>query len=259
MSKVTDRLENQNIINLARQQYENQQRAKVPGYSANLPSLGLVYPADSPLRSGVVEMRHMTAYDEDILTNASYIKDGTVLEKLIDSLIITPGVSCNDLIVGDRESLIITARIFAYGKTYSVQVTDPDSGSEVMRDIDLSKIPFKPFNLQSDDSGEFEYKVNSTGDTIKFKYLTSGETGKINQDHAISDFMKFSITEINGNREYSAIEDYVRFNFMAKDSKDFRSYILQNRPGLDFNLEFEGESGSTFTAGFLIGGDLFWV
>ncbi len=75
MSIVTDQLSNQNIIALAKKNYEKQQRAKIPGYTATLPSFGLIYPKSSPLRSGVVEMRHMTSYDEDLLANDSYINE----------------------------------------------------------------------------------------------------------------------------------------------------------------------------------------
>ena len=95
MSKVTDRLDSQNIINLARQQYENQQKSKLPSIIVPLASAGKLYPADHILREGKVEMRYMTAYDEDILTNMSYIKNGVVFDK---SSTLIPGVMINDSI-----------------------------------------------------------------------------------------------------------------------------------------------------------------
>jgi hypothetical protein len=259
MSKVTDRLESQNIINLARQNYENQQRNKVPGYVVTLPSQGKIYPESSPLRAGTVEMRYMTAYDEDILSNSSYIKTGIVLEKLIDGLLLTDGVSCNEIGNPDFEALLISARIHSYGKTYPVTVIHPDTGIQYNRDIDLSKISYKEFNLNSDSNGEFEYITTKSHDTIKFKYLTIAESNKITEEHAISDLMKHTIREVNGNRNITDIEDYIKYSFLAADSREFRKYMIDNLYGLNFNMQFEGEAGSTFEAGFRIGPELLWV
>ncbi len=61
-----------------------------PTEEVTLPSKGLIYPKDNPLAKGVLEMKYMTAREEDILTNDSYIKNGTVIDKLLQSLIITP-------------------------------------------------------------------------------------------------------------------------------------------------------------------------
>ena len=54
-----------------------------------LPSKGLLYPESNPLSSGKLEMKYMTAKEEDILSNQSYIQKGTVLDKLLESLITT--------------------------------------------------------------------------------------------------------------------------------------------------------------------------
>jgi hypothetical protein len=257
MSKV-DQLDNQNIINLARKQYETQQKTKVPGYIVPLPSKGLIYPITSPLRKGSIEMRHMTAYDEDILSNASYIKSGVVLEKLLESLIITPNIDIEDMILPDREALIISARIFGYGKSYPVIITDPTTNKSLERVIDLSKIPFRTFDLVSDDNGEFQYKLESNGDTIKFSFLPARFTKNINEEHSISQLLEYAIQEINGNRNKSFISEYIKYSFLASDAKKFRTYMGDNVPGLDLNLEFEGEDGSTFKSGFQLGTDLFW-
>jgi len=259
MSKVTDRLDNQNIVNLARQNYEKQQRLKVPGYIVQLPSKGLIYPQSSPLRSGTIELRHMTAYDEDILTNSSYINNGMVFEKLLDALIVSPDVVSSDIGNPDIEALLISARIYSYGKEYPVTVTDPKTNKQLQRTIDLSKIAYREFNLQSDENGEFEYITEKNKDVIKFKYLTTTEASKITEDHSVSDLMKLTIKSVNGNRDLSAIEDFIKYNFIVSDSKLFRTYLTQNIYGLDFNMEFEGEDGSTFSSRFRIGAELFWV
>jgi len=89
MSKVTDRLDNKQIVELAKKQYEQEkQNSKFPANIITLPSQGKVYEETSALKSGKIEMRHMTAYDEDILSNSSYISEGVIFDKLLEALIV---------------------------------------------------------------------------------------------------------------------------------------------------------------------------
>lgn len=257
MSIVTDRTQDQNIINIARQQYEQQQRATLPGYTVPLTSGGLVYPESSPLRAGSVELRYMTAYEEDILTNSTYITDGSVLSRVIDSLIITPGIAANDLINPDVFGLIVAARINSYGKMYPVQITLPDGTTEI-REIDLSSIPYIQFKLTSNVHGEFEFITPIQKHNIKFKYLPLSVTKLINDEHPISGLIKNAITEVNGNRDRAYIEQFVRYELIGGDSRKFREYMADNLPGLDLNLQFEGENGSTFSSKFQLGSELLW-
>lgn len=259
MSIVTDQLANQNIIELARKNYEKQQRSKIPGYTSMLPSFGLIYPKSSPLRSGQVEMRHMTSYDEDLLANETYINDGTVLQRLIDGLLITDGVSAKDLSNPDLEALCISARIHGYGKMYPVSVTDPTTGNILSREIDLSALKVREFNLQSDENGEFDFTAEISGDSIKFKYLTINDIKDINPEHQISDLVRKSIQSVNGNRDRNFIDEYVKYTLRSGDSKKLRQYMAQNMYGFDYNIEFEGENEDTFTTRFPIGPEVLWV
>ena len=106
MSKLTDRVDNQNIINLARQNFENKQRSKLPTVIVNLASQGKIYPETHPLSSGKVEMRYMTAYDEDVLTNASYLREGVVFDKLLETIIVT-NIDVADISPVDKDGLLI--------------------------------------------------------------------------------------------------------------------------------------------------------
>jgi hypothetical protein len=90
---------------------------KFPTEVVELPSKGLLYPEGHPLSSGTVEIKYMTAKEEDILTNLNYIKQGIVIDKLLQSLIVTP-FDYDDLLVGDKNSLMISARVLGYGKEY---------------------------------------------------------------------------------------------------------------------------------------------
>ena len=260
MTQVTNRLSKQDIIEIAKRDYEASQRSMLPSEIVNLPSKGYLYPESSPLRTGQLEMRYMTAYDEDILTNASYIKEGVVLDKLIDSLIVTSGVSISDIAQVDRDALLIQARILSYGVEYPVIVTDPESGKALNKTIDLTQLKHKPFDLQSDKNGEFSYKVQILSETydLKFAFLSIEQTKKISQDNTISDLLKNMIRQVNDSRDPQEIESFIRYKFLAREAKQFRTYVFDNMPGVNLEYEFEGESGGTFTAGFQIGSDFFW-
>jgi hypothetical protein len=247
----TTRLGNTDIVNIAKQRFEKQQRSKLPSIIVNLPSSGVIYPEKHPLASGQVEMRYMTAYDEDILTNISYLREGVVFEKLLESLVITD-VDINEIADVDREALILNARISSYGAEYPVSVTNTDTGENIKTVVDLKKLQIKPFNLLPDSNGEFEYKTSNA--TIKFTYAVSQE-----KSNTISEFLASYIREVNSNRSKEAIAEFIRYEFLAKDSKEFRKYLIDNAPGIDYNYEFEDGKGGVFTAQFQFGSDFFWI
>ena len=248
---LTDRVNNENIINLARQQYETKQKSKLPTVIINLPSQGKIYPKTHPLSSGTIEMRYMTAYDEDILTNASYMREGVIFDKLLDA-IITTQVSVDEIADVDKDALIINARILAYGPEYPVMVKDPKTGKSIERVVDLSKIKSNPFELKNDENGEFDYAI--PGFDIKFTYYNVTDS----TDTSVSGLLKRIITEVNGSRTEQDIDQFLRYEFLSRDSKKFRDYYKENTPVLDYKYEFEGEDGSAFISTFPVNTDLFW-
>lgn len=252
MSNMTDRVTNQDLIQIAKRQYEQEKRNNIPSEIITLLSRGMVYPKDHPLRSGTIEMRYMTAYDEDILTNPSYFEQGVVLDKLLEALIVTP-VDYSTVSRLDKNGLIIAARILSYGKEYDVVVQDPKTGNELKRVVDLSKLESGKFNLQSDDNGEFEY-ILPDGTKIKFKFLATGDDTNLKT----SEFLERSIMQVNDSRNPAEIQEFIRYKFFAKDSKKFRDFIANNMPDLLMRYEFEGEDGGTFSSGFPIRSDFFW-
>tara|TARA_R100001377_G_scaffold18447_1_gene9510 strand:+ start:2585 stop:3367 length:783 start_codon:yes stop_codon:yes gene_type:complete len=259
MSRVTDRLDNKQIVELAKQQYENrQQTSKFPANIITLPSNGNVYTETSALRSGKVEMRHMTAYDEDILSNSSYIKEGVIFDKLLEALIITADVNINDLTAGDKEWLIISARILGYGVEYDVVVTNPQTNKPTTGKMDLSKLKHKVFDEISDENGCFNYTVPITNDVIKFKYLSSYDSFQVNSEKLTSSFLKLSIQSVNGNDAPQEIEDYLKYDFKAIDSRKFKKHIIETAPSIDYNIKVIGADGDTIDATFQFNADLFW-
>jgi hypothetical protein len=251
-TKMTDRI----AIEKALKRAETQKIQKIPSNVIRLSSNGKIYPTTHPLAAGTIELRYMTAYDEDILTNTSYIKENIVFEKLLDALIMTPGIGIDDVAQNDRDILIIHARIMAYGSKYPVTVTKPNTNITLSRDIDLSKLVSKPFTLSSDENGEFVYSFNDLQSNnlveLKFRYLVTEPY------ETISDYLNLIITEVNGNRNPEYILEYIQYQFLAGDAKTFRKYVADNAPGLDTMYEFEDDNGGIFQSTFRFDIDLFW-
>jgi len=220
-----------------------------PTETVDLPSKGLVYPKDNPLSSGKIEMKYMTAKEEDILTNQNYIQDGTVLDKLLQSLIVSK-INFNDLIVGDKNAILVASRILGYGKDYTFNYM----GDEYT--IDLSQIENKPFDeaLITQGTNEFAYTLPHSETKITFKILTSADDKKIdaeikglkkinkNLSPELTTRLKYIITSVNGDKEDKTIRDFVDNHLLARDSKALRDYIKKIQP--DVNLSFTDNSGA---------------
>jgi len=150
---------------------------KMPTEVIDLPSKGLLYPEDSPLASGQIEIKYMTAKEEDILTNQAYIKKGTVVDKLLQSLIVTK-INYDDLLVGDKNAILVACRILGYGKDYEFEY-DGERQS-----IDLSLVENKPFDesLITKGVNEFKYTLPHSQNEITFKVLTGADERKIERE-----------------------------------------------------------------------------
>ena len=166
---------------------------KFPTEMVELPSKGLVYPEDNPLSSGQIEMKYMTAKEEDILTNQNYINNGTVIDELLKSLIITK-INYNDLIVGDKNAIMIAARVLGYGKDYSFTY---DNDEQV---VDLSLLEPTDFDesLYSKGKNEFSFTLPTSNIDITYKLLTHGDDKKIaNEIKGLKKLNKLSSPELS--------------------------------------------------------------
>jgi len=225
-----------------------------PGFSmpteeVELPSKGLLYPSGSALASGKVEMKYMTAREEDILTNVNYIKNNTVFDKLVQSLLVTK-INYDDLLIADRDALLIAARILGYGSDYSFSYADQPVT------VDLSALDTKYLDESQVTPGEnsFDYTVPTTGTKLTFKLLTVGDDKLIEKDLAgfkkinaqaspeLSTRLKTIITSVNGDSNKSTIRDFVDNHFLARDSRAFRKYLKDITPGVElkFDVELDG-------------------
>jgi hypothetical protein len=218
-----------------------EQTFNFPTEEIELPSKGLIYPEDNPLSSGKITMKYMTAKEEDILTNQSYIQNGTVLDKLLQALIVSK-INYNDLIVGDKNAIMVAARVLGYGSDYIFNY----NGQE--HTVDLSKIDNKPFEHSNKGVNEFEFTLPSTGVNITYKILTHGDEQKINAEldglkkinknssAELSTRLKFMITSIGGERDPKIIREFVDTNLLARDSRELRKHIKETQPDVDLTF-----------------------
>jgi len=223
-----------------------------PTEEVTLPSKGLIYPKDNPLSKGVLEMKYMTAKEEDILTNESYIKNGTVIDKLLQSLIVTP-INYNDLIVGDKNAIMIAARVLGYGKDYTFTLGDEEFT------VDLTEVDDKELkeeHLLEKGKNEFEFTLPTINKSITFKILTHADEKKIdtevkglkkinkNNSAEYSTRLKHMILSIEGDYERKTVRQFVDTNLLARDARALREYVREIQPDVNLTFDLENEAGS---------------
>lgn len=225
---------------------------KLPTETIELPSKGLLYPKSSPLSSGVIEMCYMGAHHEDILTNSNFIKNGTVIDKLLQALIVTPGINYDDILIGDKDAIMIAARILGYGKLYPIKLGNGDT-----YDVDLSLLEEKPIHEEiskSSGTNEFTFELPQSKEVVTFRLLTHGEETKINKeieglkkikkDHNFSSTtrLKFIITSVAGSREQKDIREFVDKYMTAVDARALRQYYAEINPGINLTVDINTEN-----------------
>lgn len=237
------------------------QEFKLPTETVELPSEGAVYPKDHPLAAGKVEMKYMTAKEEDILTNVNYITDGSVLDRVLQSLLVTK-FNYDDLIEADKEALIIAARILGYGKDYTFTYRGKSYTA------DLTKVKNKTFNKELFENGnEVPFTLPGTKMNVTVKLLTHGDQKKIESElkgllkiHPKGSFdittkLKYLITSMEGVRDRASIRDFVDNYLMASDSRAIRTFVEQISPGIELKHYPEDvEEGIDIRVGV----DFFW-
>ena len=220
---------------------------KIPTEVVDLPSKGLVYPENHPLSSGKVEMKYMTAKEEDILTNQAYIEEGTVIDRLLKSLIVSKDINYDDLIVGDKNAIMVAARVLGYGAEYEFFSLDR------VHKVDLSKVENKPIDESFFTKGqnEFEFELPHSGNKITFKLLTGHDERKISQELAslkkikkedspeLTTRLKYMIISINGDDERKTIREFVDNYMLARDSRSFREHLKSIQPDVDMSITLD--------------------
>ena len=236
-----------------------------PTEEVTLPSKGLLYPKESPLNKGVIDMKYMTAREEDILTNTNLIENGTVIDKLLQSLIITP-IDYNELLLGDKNAVLIASRILGYGKDYEFDYKGEN------QKIDLTEVEDKSIDdsLIKEGKNNFHFTLPTSKVDITFKLLTHGDEKaitnelkglkRINKNVAaeLSTRMKYIITSINGDSEKKTIREFVDNQLLAIDARALRNYVVEIQPDINLTFEYEDRNGDFVKVPIPINLNFFW-
>jgi len=224
---------------------------KFPTEVVDLPSQGLLYPKDSSLSSGTIEIKYMTAREEDILTSANLIKKGIVVEKLLQALIVDKSIKVDELLIGDKNAILIAARILAYGKEYNVEY----DGQQLV--VDLTSLKDKKLDKEKVSAGvnEFEFDLPATKRKLTFKMLTSGDENEIDKEvkgyekvgdgigYQLTTRLKHQIVSIDGDTKRASITSFVDNEFLSRDSIAFRTYVNEIMPDVDMTSTYVDSDG----------------
>jgi len=235
---------------------ETATKLNIPTETIELPSKGVLYPKDSTLATGVVEMKYMTAREEDILTNANYIKNGIVLDKLLQSLIVSD-INYDDILIADKDALLVAARILGYGKDYTFQFKNPSTDQIETVTVDLTSLKEKPLDestLVEKGKNEFKYTLPNAGTVVTLRLLTIKDEREIEKEVAglkkltpnvtydLATRLKYVITSVNGDRSIAVIRDFVDNHLLSRDSRALRKFLGDIAPGIELKFDYTSET-----------------
>ena len=223
----------------------------VPLETVPLPSSGKVYSTDSSLfNAETVEIRAMTAREEDILTSRALLKKGTVISELIRSCLIDKTINPNDLLGGDRNALMMAIRITGYGPEYKAEIECTECGAKTQHDFDLASLPIQRLELEPIRQGAnlFQYQLPYSKKLVNFRFLTGRDEEEIlsisekqkklglSSESNITTNLLHSIVSIDGVEDRAKIANFIKL-MPARDSLALRNYIKDNEPGVVMRQE----------------------
>ena len=246
---------------------------QIPVENVPLPSGGIVYNADSPLYDRqTVEIRAMTAADEDILTSRALVKKGTVITELIRSCVINKTVEPESMLSGDRNALLVAIRITGYGSEYNVEVECPECDHKSKQNFSLADLKIKQLGIDPVVPGAnmFEAMLPVTKKSVKFKFLTGADERNmmvlaerkkkagINSDTLVTERLKHQIVAIGDISDKNKINMFIQ-HMPARDSLYLRKHIDNNEPGIDMNTWMECSAcGEHSEVRLPMGATFFW-
>jgi len=244
-----------------------------PTEFVELPSKGKFYPPEHPLhKQDVVEIRYMTAKHEDILTNRSLLKKGLALNRLIDALIMDNNIKGRDLLVGDRNAIMISARASAYGPIYDTSVPCPACDKQSKHKFDLNEPAVSHGKIDDSvkltENNTFIITTPYSKIDVEIKLLTGKEETEIlkafssknkeNEGAMVSSQLKMFIVSVKGRSERNIV-DYFIENCPSAEIRYVRKMFDQLSPDLRIVGDFECPScGHEQELEVAFGADFFW-
>ena len=247
-----------------------------PTEYVELPSKGKGYPSGHPLHDQeTIEIKFMTAKEEDILSSRALLKKGIAIERLIESVICNKNIVANELLVGDRNAILIATRTSAYGNIYSTKVTCPNCATVTPCDFDLNAAiiydgkGLEEYNIQITTKGLFKVVLPITKFEVEFRLLRGQDEidmikksqklskNKVSEENITDQFRKF-VVSVNGYGERSVI-DHVAPKLPAQDSMFLRGAYKKCSPDIKISNDFTCPScGNEQELEVPFGADFFW-
>tara|TARA_A200000159_G_scaffold152844_1_gene164207 strand:+ start:3790 stop:4638 length:849 start_codon:yes stop_codon:yes gene_type:complete len=241
----------------------------------SLPSKGKFYPEGHPLHNQeTIEIRQMTTAEEDVLTNPALLKNGTALDKFLERILIDSKVSPEELLVGDKNAVLIQARIDGYGSNYETTVQCPACSDKQKFSFDLNS-SYQELEVETPDNvvstGEGTYIVTlDNGWEVEFRAMTGADENKIakaanNKKKAglagtpVQDQLNTIIVSVSGHTDRSTISKAVR-HMNGKDSRLIRESYKKVIPNVELRSDFECRScGASTEMEVPLNVDFFWA
>ena len=239
---------------------------KFPTEMVELPSKGYFYVDGHPLAKGKVEVKYMTAKEEDILTSQNLIQQGLVIDKLLQSLIVDKSIKLDDMLIGDKNAIMVAARVLGYGKDYQFTYDDEEQS------VDLSTLePVElDFSKFTKGKNEFNFKLPNSEREIVFKLLTQKDENEVDselvarkklnkhQSTELTTRMKKMILSVDGNSDRTFINNFVDIEFLSRDSLAFRQYLAEITPDVDMSTKVVNSAGEELEVTIPVTLRFFW-
>jgi hypothetical protein len=223
-----------------------------PTEFVELPSGGQMYGEDHPLHNvDTVEIRHMTAKEEDILTSETLLKRGMAIDRLVESVMVDKSIKTEDLLIGDKNAILLAARITGFGPQYEVGVTCPSCDTAQEQLFDLSEISQKKRSLRgvkTTDDGTYTFKLPKTKINIEVRLLTSRDERELSRqlearkkqrlpENTATTLLSAIIVSANGVDDRAQLTKLVEM-MPLQDSKHIRTVYDRIKPDIDMEFDF---------------------
>ena len=243
------------------------EKPKFPTEIVPLPSGGKYYPDGHPLTSGEVEVKYMTAKEEDILTSQNLIKQGKVIDVLLESLV-QGDFDMNDMLIGDKNAVMIAARVLGYGKDYEFEMEDPTTGEKEKQVLDLTTLNHKEIDFDND----YTFELPNSKRVLGWKFITQRDENEISEElkalrkvtrksgieQEVTTRLRKVITSVDGDESVGTINNFVNNEFLSRDSKAFRDYLMSITPDVDLNIIIDFSSGEEVEVTVPMTVEFFW-
>ena len=249
-----------------------------PTEFVDLPSRGKFYPPQHPLHNkDTIEIKHMTTKEEDILTSTTLLKKGIALDRVLESVMVDKSININDLLIGDKNALVIAARAHGYGTIYETTISCPKCDTSQKYSFDLDSFPvqypeediMEEYNVERTEHGTYLIPLPRTHYTVEVKFLTGHDEIKAAaiSDHKkkrdfpetiVSDFLRLAIVSVNSTTHESALNEFIA-TLPALHGRYLRKVYEKLVPSIKMNHPFTCEEcNHEGTMEVPLNADFFW-